>query len=72
MVANAFTAFKAAASTRFAGGKTCKAGLLNVDPLDATQASSDVHPTQSGHQLLADTVEATYKAALPGLLAFGQ
>lgn len=72
VVADAFTAFQTAASTRFAGGQTCKAGLLSVKPLDATQKSSDDHPTQSGHQLLADTVEATYKAALPGLLAFGQ
>ena len=66
VVADAFTAFQVAASTPFAGGKTCKAGLLNVKPLDATQTLCDDHPTQSGHQLLADTVEATYKAASPG------
>jgi len=66
VVADAFTAFQAAASTLFAGGMTCKAGLLNVNPLDATQMSCDDHPSQSGHQLLADTVEATYKAARPG------
>jgi lysophospholipase L1-like esterase len=66
VVADAFTAFQTAASTPFAGGKTCKAGLLNVKPFDATQAACDDHPTQSGHQLLADTVEATYKAASPG------
>ena len=67
VVADAFTAFQKAASTTFAGGKTCKAGLLNVNPSDATQTSCDVHPSQSGHQLLADTVEARYKAASPGL-----
>jgi lysophospholipase L1-like esterase len=66
VVADAFAAFKAAASTTFAGFKPCKAGLLNVNPSDATQTSCDVHPSQSGHQLLADTVEATYKAASPG------
>jgi lysophospholipase L1-like esterase len=72
VIADAFTAFKAAASTPFAGGKTCKAGLLNVKPFDATQTSCDDHATQSGHQLLADTVEAAYKAASPGHLAFGE
>jgi lysophospholipase L1-like esterase len=66
VVADAFTAFQAAASTPFAGGKTCRAGLLNVNPFDATQMSCDDHPSQSGQQLLADTVEATYQAALPG------
>ena len=66
VVADAFTAFRAAASTSFAAGKTCKAGLLNVNPLDATQTSCDDHPSQSGQQLLADTVEATYQAASPG------
>ena len=66
VVADAFTAFQNAASTSFAGGNTCKAGLLNVNPSDPTQMSCDVHPSQSGHQLLADTVEATFKAASPG------
>jgi lysophospholipase L1-like esterase len=66
VVADAFTAFQAAASTPFAGGKTCKAGLLNVNPSDVTQQTCDIHPTQSGHQLLADTVEAAYKAARSG------
>jgi lysophospholipase L1-like esterase len=63
VVADAFTAFQEAASTPFAGGKTCKAGLLNVNPLDPTQQTCDVHPTQSGHQLLAEAVEAAYRAA---------
>ena len=72
VIADAFTAFKAAASTPFAGGKTCKAGLLNVKPFDATQTSCDDHATQSGHQLLADTVETAYKAASPGHLAIGE
>ena len=65
-VADVFTAFKAAASTPFAGGKTCKAGLLNVNPLDATQMSCDDHASQSGHMLITDIVEATYQAARPG------
>jgi lysophospholipase L1-like esterase len=66
VVANAFTAFQAAASTPFAGGKPCKAALLNVKPFDVTQMSCDDHPTQSGHILFADTIEATYRAASPG------
>ena len=66
VVADTFTAFKTAASTPFAGGKPCKAGLLNVKPLDATQMSCDDHASQSGHMLIADIVEATYQAARPG------
>lgn len=67
VVADVFTAFQAAASSSFAGGQTCKAGLLNVNPSDPTQMSCDVHPTQSGQRLIADTVEARYQAALLGL-----
>jgi len=67
VVADVFTAFRAAASTPFAGGKTCRAGLLNVNPSDATQQSCDDHPTQSGHKLIADTVEATFRATSPGM-----
>jgi lysophospholipase L1-like esterase len=66
VIADAFTAFQTAASTPFAGGKPCRAGLLNVNPSDATQMSCDDHASQSGHILLADTVEATYRAASPG------
>lgn len=59
VVADVFNAFKAAAS--FAGGNTCKAGLLNASP--ENQLFCDVHPSQSGQQLLAHTVENTYAAA---------
>ncbi len=58
VVADVFNAFKAAASTPFAGGNTCKAGLLNASPQN--QFLCDVHPSQSGQQLLAHTVENTY------------
>jgi lysophospholipase L1-like esterase len=61
VVADVFDAFKAAASTPFAGGNTCKAGLLNASPQN--QFLCDVHPSQSGQQLLAHTVENTYAAA---------
>jgi lysophospholipase L1-like esterase len=61
VVADVFTAFQIAASTPFAGGKTCMAGLLNASPQN--QLLCDVHPSQSGQLLLADTVEAAYAAA---------
>ena len=61
VVADAFSAFQTAASTPFAGGKTCMAGLLNASP--ANQFQCDVHPSQSGQQLLANTVELAYQAA---------
>jgi lysophospholipase L1-like esterase len=55
VVADAFLAFQKAASTSFAGGKTCMAGLLNASPQNPYLC--DIHPTQSGQQLLADVVE---------------
>jgi len=62
VVADEFTAFKKAASTPFAAGNTCKAGLLNASPQDQTKC--DVHPSQSGQQLLGVTVENAYEAAI--------
>ena len=56
IVADAFTAFEQAAAS--AGGKTCEAGLLNTTP--GNQLTCDVHPSQSGQQLLAQTVETAY------------
>lgn len=61
-VADVFTAFQNASMNPFAQGKTCYAGLLNVDPADQTQC--DVHPTQSGHRLMAKAIGETYRAAL--------
>ncbi len=52
IVADAFGAFAQAAAP--AGGKTCVAGLLNTTP--GNQATCDVHPSQSGAQLLAKAV----------------
>jgi lysophospholipase L1-like esterase len=59
IVADAFTAFKQA--TVAAAGNTCAAGLLNTTPGD--QRTCDVHPSQSGQQLLAQTVENAYDSA---------
>jgi lysophospholipase L1-like esterase len=54
IIADVFSAFAAASAS--AGGNTCVAGLLNTTPGD--QATCDVHPSQSGQQLLGRTVAA--------------
>jgi len=56
VVADVFTAFQNAVSNPATGGKICNAGLLNVNPRDPTQATCDVHPSQSGQRLIAGTV----------------
>jgi lysophospholipase L1-like esterase len=65
VVADVFTAFQAAASTAFAGGQTCKAGLLNASPQN--QFLCDVHPSQSGQKLIGQTIADTFRAALAEL-----
>jgi lysophospholipase L1-like esterase len=55
VVADIFTAFQAAVSNPFAAGSSCRAGLLNALP--ANQFLCDVHPSQSGQRLIAETVE---------------
>jgi lysophospholipase L1-like esterase len=60
VVADEFTAFMKASAG--AGGNTCMAGLLNASPQN--QLVCDVHPSQSGQQLLATTVENAYEAAI--------
>jgi lysophospholipase L1-like esterase len=59
VVADAFTAFLQAAAP--SGGKTCVAGLLNAAP--SNQFTCDVHPSQSGQKLLAETVANEYHTA---------
>lgn len=59
IVADAFTAFQHASAS--ASGHTCEAGLLNAFP--GSQYTCDVHPSQSGQRLLAETVANTYDAA---------
>jgi len=60
-VADVFTAFqKVAGDPKFAG-KTCDAGLLNVNP--ANPATCDIHPSQSGQQLIARTMVRAYLSA---------
>ena len=59
IVADAFTAFAHAAAA--AAGKTCAAGLLNTTP--GNQMTCDVHPSQSGAELLAQSVVAAYQGS---------
>ncbi len=59
IVADAFSAFQQAAAA--AGGHTCAGGLLNASPQN--QFTCDVHPSQSGQQLLAQAVENAYDSA---------
>jgi len=61
VVADAFSAFRTAAATPFAGNSTCKAGLLNTSR--SNQLICDSDPSQSGQQLLAHTVQQAYAMA---------
>jgi lysophospholipase L1-like esterase len=60
-VADLFTAFKRAA--RPVGGRTCAAGLLNVsNPVSTIPPfSCDIHPSQSGQRLIAETIATSLK-----------
>ena len=62
VVADVFTTFqKAIAANPFAGGNTCKAGLLNPDV--KSPFFCDVHPAQSGHRLIARTIAKAAREA---------
>jgi lysophospholipase L1-like esterase len=54
VVADLFTAFRTVASEPLFAGKTCNAGLLNASPQN--QFLCDVHPSQSGHRLIAQAI----------------
>jgi lysophospholipase L1-like esterase len=60
-VADLFTTFRQA--SRPAGGRTCMAGLLNVsNPVSTTPPfGCDIHPSQSGQRLIAETVAASLR-----------
>jgi lysophospholipase L1-like esterase len=60
VVADLFTAFKAVAGSPTFGGNPCNAGLLNASVHN--QLLCDVHPSQSGHRLIAQTITRTYRA----------
>jgi lysophospholipase L1-like esterase len=55
VVADNFTAFKTVASKPAFGGKTCNTGLLNPDVVN--QFVCNIHPAQTGHRLIANTIE---------------
>jgi lysophospholipase L1-like esterase len=55
VVADVFTAFKTVASKPAFGGKTCNTGLLNPDVVN--QFVCNIHPAQTGHRLIAKTIE---------------
>ncbi len=59
VVVDVFTAFGQAATP--AGGNTCNAGLLNVDPSNTMLC--DKHPSQSGTRLIAETVARTLRGS---------
>ncbi|MFZ1100176.1 MAG: GDSL-type esterase/lipase family protein [Steroidobacteraceae bacterium] len=61
VVADVFSTFQKVVSNPAIAGKTCNAGLLNVNPQDPTQATCDVHPSQSGQRLIAETVARAVK-----------
>jgi len=60
IVVDEYTAFGNAAAA--AGGHTCFAGLLNGDP--SVDLACDVHPSQTGQQLLAQTIDNDYFKAI--------
>jgi lysophospholipase L1-like esterase len=54
-VADGYGAFEAAAKEH--GGKTCETGLL----IPNGDGTCDIHPTQAGHELIANTIQAALK-----------
>jgi lysophospholipase L1-like esterase len=62
VVADVFSAFYAAPSTQFAAGNTCVAGLLNASNPPTSPPSCDVHPSQSGHKLMAQVIAGVYQS----------
>jgi lysophospholipase L1-like esterase len=61
VVADLFTAFQKVAANPVFGGKTCNAGLLNASVTN--QLLCDVHPSQSGHRLITETLIHTYASS---------
>lgn len=59
VVADLFTSFMSVASNPAFGGKTCNAGLLNASA--SNQLLCDVHPSQSGQRLIAETIARAYR-----------
>ena len=64
VVADVFSAFEAAVSNPFAAGNTCVAGLLNASNPPTSPPSCDVHPSQSGHKLMAQVIAGVYQSPM--------
>jgi lysophospholipase L1-like esterase len=62
VVADVFSAFQAAASNQFAMGNTCVAGLLSAANPQTSPPTCGIHPSQSGHKLIAQVVEGAYQS----------
>lgn len=58
IVADTFTAFRTLVSNPLAGGSSCRAGLLQSFGLPPGPVTCDIHPAQSGHQVIAATIAA--------------
>jgi lysophospholipase L1-like esterase len=61
-VADVFSAFQPAASTQFAQGHTCAAGLLNNSNPATSPPTCDVHPSQSGHKLISQVIAGVFRS----------
>jgi lysophospholipase L1-like esterase len=62
VVADVFSAFQAAVSNSFAAGNTCVGGLLNASNPATSPPTCDVHPSQSGHKLIAQVIAGADKS----------
>ena len=60
VIADVFSAFQAAVSNPFAAGNTCVGGLLNASNPPTSPPTCDVHPSQSGHKLIAQVIGGVY------------
>ena len=63
VVADVFSAFQIAASNPFAQGNTCAAGLLNNSNPATSPPTCDIHPSQSGHKLIAQVIAGVYHSS---------
>jgi lysophospholipase L1-like esterase len=61
IVADVFTAFKNASANPTYGGNPCNAGLLNPDVYN--QYVCNIHPAQTGHRLIAQTILEALRSA---------
>ena len=61
VVADVFSSFQAAVTNPFAAGNTCVGGLLNASNPPTSPPTCDIHPSQSGHKLIARTIAGVYQ-----------